>query len=421
MSGNNRIPIVSHVCPGCKHEHEPRGKAHTLTVVCEQCHTYFGIGKWMDEEATFVDKIEPFIPVYKKGKINGVLWQVLGFVVKRDKKYRSQWREYCMFNPTEGLAFLSEYNGHWNFMRPISQNPRKHASDSSFTFEGDEYNLFQKYYAEIVFARGEFTFDIFAQADRNRNFEYIAPPYLLGQEVSNTTQLWYKGEYISGNDVADAFQVNRSALPARSGVGSTQPTLNVSFSENAMMLICALLIGLVLSIQLYLSNTSLEKTVFNQTYYLADLPKEDKVFVTESFTLEGSSKSLTAKIKAPVDNDWFYADLVLVNETTGDEYNFSHEVAYYHGYDDGNWSEGSTMGEAFLSSIPGGTYHIVIYPQFNIAPSFNLTIVRDVDMPSNMFITIAVLLIFPVGYYIYKRNRDQKRWSESDYSPYNVE
>lgn len=419
MSGSNTIPVLSYACPHCKQVYEPHAKTHALTAVCESCHTYFGFGKWMDEEATFGEDIVPVIPVYKKGKIKGITWQILGFIVKRDKKYKSQWREYCMFNPAEGLAFLSEYNGHWNFIRPINKTPRKHISDSSFTFEGEEYRLFQKYYAQIVFARGEFTFDIFAMSDRNRNFEYIAPPYMLGQEISNNSQLWYKGEYISGSDVANAFGVPGNTLPPRKGVGATQPIMNMSFSESAMMVCCAVLIGLVALLQFFLSQNAGNEVVFTDAYYQSDLKdKEDKVFVTRSFTLAKSSQSVTTKIKAPVDNDWFYADLVLVNEGTGDEYNFSHEVSYYHGYDEGTWSEGSTVGEAFLSGIPGGTYHIVIYPQFNVANAFELQVVRDVDMPSNMVLTILGLILFPVGYYIYKFNRDKKRWSESDYSPY---
>lgn len=417
MSGSNTIPVISRECPRCQQEYNARGKAHALTAVCENCNTYFGFGKWMDEEATFNEKIQPAIPVYAKGKIKGVTWQILGFVVKRDKKYKSQWREYCMFNPVEGLAFLSEYNGHWNFLKPISQSPRKHPSDSTFKFEGDEYNLFQKYYAEIVFARGEFTFDIFAQADRNRNFEYISPPYMLGQEVSNATQLWYKGEYITSGDVAEAFQISASTMPPRSGVGATQPALSTKFTERGLITTLLMLVALVFMVQIYFSNSAKQEVIINQTYYKNDLPKDEKVFVTEPFTLTGT-KSLTLKVKAPVDNDWFYADFVLVNETTGEEYNFSQEVAYYHGYDDGTWSEGSTVGEAFLSSVPEGRYHIVIFPEFSITPSFNVLVVHDVSMPSNMLLTVVALCIFPIGFYIYKRQRDVKRWSESDYSPY---
>lgn len=419
MSGNSAIPAISYECPQCNQVYEPRSKSHALTAVCEKCGTYFGFAKWIKEEATFHETIIPVIPVYQKGMINGIVWQVLGFVVKRDKKYRSQWREYCMFNPAEGLAFLSEYNGHWIFIRPISKTPRKNASDSSFTYEGFEYNLFQKYSAEIVFAKGEFTFDIFGQADRNRNFEYIAPPYMLGLETNNTSRLWYKGEHIPASDVANAFKLPQRAMPPQSGVGAVQPVFNMGFSESAMMIACALLFAVVILIQFYFSSTSRNQIVLDATYYQSALQdKTDKVFVTQSFVLEGDMASATAKIKAPVDNDWFYADLVLVNETTGDEYNFSHEVAYYHGYDDGNWSEGSTVGEAFLSRIPGGTYHIVIYPQFNVASSFSLLITRDVDMPSNMFITILGITLFPIGYYLIKHRRDRKRWSESDYSPY---
>jgi hypothetical protein len=174
---------------------------------------------------------------------------------------------------------------------------------------------------------------------------------------------------------------------------------------------------------LFLSSSSAEKNVFSQSFARRDLPETgEKVFVTTPFVLEGGQQSLTVKVKAPVDNDWFYADLTLVNENTGLQYNFSKEVGYYHGYTDGeSWHEGSLVGEAFLSQIPGGTYHLVIYPEFSVADTFDVTVIRDVSAPSNMFITILGLLIFPVAYFIYKHNRERSRWRESDYSPYESE
>ena len=110
----------------------------------------------------------------------------------------------------------------------------------------------------------------------------------------------------------------------------------------------------------------------------------------------------------------------MINVETGDEYSLSKEIEYYLGYEDGSsWSEGSTYGEAFISQIPGGKYHINIYPEFGTSShEFTIRIVRDV--PSNMnFVLLAVaLIIVPIIFGIRKRILEGRRWKDSDYSPY---
>ncbi len=49
----------------------------------------------------------------------------MGFVIKRDNAYNFQWREYLLFNPYKGYAFLSEYNGHWNFFYGYIKREKK--------------------------------------------------------------------------------------------------------------------------------------------------------------------------------------------------------------------------------------------------------------------------------------------------------
>jgi hypothetical protein len=143
------------------------------------------------------------------------------------------------------------------------------------------------------------------------------------------------------------------------------------------------------------------------------------MFSTEGFLLEGT-KSLQIEMDAPISNDWFYASFTLVNETTGTEYEFSKEIEYYHGVDDGeSWSEGSTQGDAFLSRIPEGRYHINIYPEFSFyGEYFNINVYRNEPIYSNFFIALLVLALFPIFYFVRKHYKEQQRWSDSDYSPY---
>jgi hypothetical protein len=49
---------------------------------------------------------------------------VIGYVKKEeDNIYHSKWREYTLYNPQQGYAFLSEYEGNWIFIRENCNSP----------------------------------------------------------------------------------------------------------------------------------------------------------------------------------------------------------------------------------------------------------------------------------------------------------
>ncbi|NOS93478.1 MAG: hypothetical protein HOP30_16275, partial [Cyclobacteriaceae bacterium] len=172
-------------------------------------------------------------------------------------------------------------------------------------------------------------------------------------------------------------------------------------------------------LQIFFQNNATPERVFSKTYYKRDLT-EQKMFSTESFLLEGGTKSMVIDIQAPIDNDWFYADFSLIEEATGTEHEFSKEIEYYHGVEGGeSWSEGGTHGEAFLSKIPEGRYHINIYPQFSFnAEYFAIDVYHNEPIYSNFFITLLILALYPIYYFVRKHYKEVKRWSDSDYSPY---
>ena len=417
MSGNKHTLT----CPKCGTQNEPRGRAMTLALTCRSCNWYFRAGTWNKSTEEFPHQEHQAIPLGAKGKFDGYVYEVMGFVVKQELKYKYRWREYLIFNPFRGYAFLSEYNGHWNFMWPIESDPRNHVSQQHFEYQKNHYDLYQKYNADVVYARGEFFFDVVDMTAATQNYEYISPPHILALEQSDDSELWCQGEYFSRREIAEAFSISRSKLPGRNGIGYTQP-FNSSFSEKALISFTVMMILLTLVIQLVMNNMSSDKIVFRAEYSKAELA-DQKVLVTPSFTLANGPKSLEVLLYAPLDNDWFFSEFSLISESDGTEYNFTKEVAYYAGVDDGYaWSEGSQTAEAFLSQIPAGTYHLNIYPEFSFNnQAFSIVVRHDVPMFVNFFITCFGLLVVPLTYYLRRHYRETSRWSESDYSPYSSE
>lgn len=410
MSGNSHIVT----CPKCKHEKPLRGKAMTLAFTCPKCGIYIRMGKWNQDLTKFNITANPVLAIGAKGKIDEDLYEVMGFVQKQETKYRYSWREYLLFNPFRGYAFLSEYDGHWNFIWPVEEN--RSSSDADFYDGYDHFQLYQRYNARVTYATGEFFFDVVDITESTYNKEFIAPPYLFTLEQSDDSLLWCKGEYMTRQEVATAFNVPIAKLPAKKGMGYTQP-VSTAFRRESLVKISLLIAFVLIVAQLFFSYTAAEKEVFRQNFYQQDL-KDQKFFVTPSFTLDDGSKNLEIHIYAPLQNDWFFAEFALIDEGTGTEYNFTKDIEYYAGYEDGeSWSEGSTQGDAVLSQVPSGKYHINVYPEFSSSShEFTMVVRRDVSTLSNFLFTFGALILFPAGFFIWNSIQEERRWSDSDYS-----
>ena len=53
------------------------------------------------------------------------------------------WREYLLFNPYKGFRYLTEYNGHWNYVTPLKSVPEvsPRAPSRSATYLGEKYRI----------------------------------------------------------------------------------------------------------------------------------------------------------------------------------------------------------------------------------------------------------------------------------------
>jgi len=407
---------IQHTCPKCKHLNVPKGKALTLALTCEKCNLYFCTQSNIHDE--FRDRYAPVLAVGSVGEIEGVKYRLMGFTVKRERKYRYIWHEYFLFNPNVGIAFLTLYDGNWNFLKPYSKHPWLFSSVVDPHIEEGKFRLYAKYKAELLFASGEFFTDIIDVTESSTHYEHINPPYILNFEDNHHHLSAYLGAYISPAEVAEAFGVSLEKLPKKKGMGYTEPLL-LSFEESTLLRITGIAFVLAVFVQFIFSSSALNESVFQAHFNEANLNGQ-KMFSTKSFELKGGVKNVEFKISAPISNDWFFAEYSLINEQNNEEYVFTNEIEYYYGREDGeSWSEGSNEGDAFLSSIPEGKYHINIYPEFSLSNhEFTIRVYRDVPFFSNLFVFLFILLLFPVGFYVYKNRRERKRWEDSDFSPY---
>src|SRR5262249_52154617 len=115
-------------CPNCGAPVELRGFAHTLTAVCPNCLSVLDASNpelQVLQEFKGKERVKPKIPLGSRGALGGTTYEVIGFqerTVQSDGDYFS-WDEYLLFNPYKGFRYVTEYCGHWNFVRVLSRLP----------------------------------------------------------------------------------------------------------------------------------------------------------------------------------------------------------------------------------------------------------------------------------------------------------
>jgi hypothetical protein len=146
------------------------------------------------------------------------------------------------------------------------------------------------------------------------------------------------------------------------------------------------------------------------------------VVVTEPFELAGGRQALEYDLSAPVDNNWIELDINLVNaETHKVAAVCDRDIEYYHGYDDGPWSEGTQTRKELVPAVAPGKYYLAIEATADHAVKempYSVTVVRDAMVWSNFWIAAALVLVYPLYCWARAGTFEHARWLESDFSPF---
>ena len=412
-------------CPNCGAALTIRAFEHTLTVVCVDCLSVLDakdpnlriLQEFRDRE-----RVRPKIPLGVRGKVHGVVYEVVGFlertILVEELPYR--WQEYLLFNPYKGFRYLTEYNGHWNDVKTLKSVPERWMAGNKPAARvlGETYKHFQTATAEITFVMGEFPWQA-RVGDKARVMDYISPPRILSGEMTEEETTWSLGEYVSGGQVWEAFKLPGSPPPSE-GVFANQPSPH-SGAVWSLWQMCLLLLVITMSLALAVITFSSQEEVFRQTYTATTPSGAEAAFTTPVFELQGRPSNVELSIRTDVANNWAYFDLALINEGTGQAYNFGREVSYYFGRDsDGQWSEGRPGDRAVIPTVPAGRYYVLVQPE--LAPqtrhmNYELRIRRDVPAFGYFGIVVALLLVPPVFASLRAHLFEQSRWVESDYAP----
>jgi len=402
-------------CPKCGAPLTVRGLLQTESIACAGCGSVLDLSDAnLRIIATFQAKtrIQPLIPLGTRGKLLGDVLEVIGFMRRRVRVegVDYEWSEYLLFNPYKGFRWLSEYNGHWTFLRTLVERPEGVLTPR---YLNRSFQHFQTSQAEVTYALGEFFWRVQA-GEKARVDDYVSPPYLLSRETTKNEIVWALGQYIDPDVLRAAFGL-KTPLPPRVGVYSCQPE-PLGGRASAVYRWFGRFLVAALAIQLLVIGLSRNKLVYQNDFEYRPSTGE-KSFVTDVFDVPGRVSNLVVRSHADVANDWLYLSLALIEADTGQAYDFGREISYYYGSDsDGSWSEGRRDDSAVLPAIPAGHYYLRIEPENAGKPvRYSIRVIRDVPRWSFFWLALLALLLIPAWVFWRQRYFEIQRWAESDH------
>ena len=394
-------------CPNCGGPVELRGFAHTLNVVCPQCLSVLDASSpTLQVLQTFQSqmRIEPLIPLGTRGAFYGTTFEVIGFQVREvaDEGFTYSWREYLLFNPYKGFRYLSEYNGHWNFIRVLSSLPEP--AGRSVTYQGRLYKPFDSANAATSYVLGEFPWQV-RVGETVQDTDYVSVPLMLSAEATENEVTWSQSEYWPGQQIWQALRLPGSAPPV-TGTFMNQPSPFTGKPAAAWRMFLWLAAALFV-LGILFAATAQNREVFRQHYTLTAGTASAAPVVTSEFTVNGRPNNLAILTNTDLTNNWAYFSFALVNKSTNQTRNFGREISRYG-------PSKSPNDRVVIPDVPPGQYFLRIEPEIPSGSlGYDLIVRRGVPTYGWLWLVAILLMIPPIATSIRARAFESARWRES--------
>lgn len=419
--------LKSFNCPSCGATLDLKAVGISVSVACPSCRTLIDANNpsyQIIEKANNKKRIKPSIPLGSRGKLSGKVYEVIGFMERREGIY--PWNEYLLYNPYIGFKWLSEVNGHWSFIKRIRTLPEE-ISNRILKYKGKTFKLFNQGSANVSYVEGEFYWRVKID-QKNYLSDFICPPYVLSREHEGSEVSWSLGTYMEPERIERAFKLKKGRLKTPEGVGANQPSPNKErFREIAIL--ASLSFALCLLIHVLRVSTAGNEVVFssgvsipnptNAVYANKRSQTKPEVLKTNTFRINEHGKNVKFRVNSNIYNSWIYLDTLLVNESTGKGIPMPLELSYYRGSD---WSEGSQTNDLVVYNVPAGNYYLNIKFQiplnFSLRKSIAVELTSDTPIGSNLIWVLFGIFIPFIFAGMRSRSFERKRWENGSENPY---
>jgi uncharacterized protein DUF4178/nudix hydrolase family protein len=370
---------------------------------------------------------KPALTIGSRGKVEGEEYTIAGAMLRSvtfDEKYT--WTEYLLFNPAKGFRWLVDSDHHWSFVEPIAAGDIATVPGSPhIAWRGKIFKIFQDATATVERVLGEFYWKV-AAGEQVRAVDYIAPPEGITAEFSENEVNYSHGTYLPVAEVEKAFGVS---VPRPTTIGWLQPNPHgerfggLWWKFTAALIVIAIAIGIsrsgseAFSDMVYFGSSESAPQTPQQAQWGSSDPRH--VVFTKPFALAGG-RNLKIEGYSEVDNSWIYVVGDVINEQGAIVDAFELPIEYYHGYDDGNWTEGSRVRDTYLAALPAGNYSMRLEGDWDIAKSMQPKMLLKVDQGSfrwlHFWLALALLTLPPLFFGLRSVAFEGRRWNDSMYT-----
>lgn len=402
-------------CPKCKYNSNIESDIEVQNFGCPNCNSLFS---YENSELKFIKEYDynpkdTILKIGTKGNIEGEAYEIVGLIIKRVHAIY-YWQEYTLMSKSGKIKYLSESDGHWILLEEIPETFNISRKSKKIVYKELTYNLYEHTDSFVARVYGFYEFVIPNKAIKM--VEYINPPFVVSIEKFNSNQSTTFGRHVSKSELKNIF--GNIEFPYKSGVGLVQPFLFNVYNTLLIFLISALLI---LGTYIYQNINRTDQNVLNTSINFEEY--KNKEFISPTFELKGSPAPLIISTSTDVDNSWANVQISLVNEKTNEEEYAQKDIEYYHGYTDGeSWKEGSTSKKFNFCGVAQGKYHLVVIPMKQETDfsnkKININAVWNESSVWNFMLSLVFLgIIFAIIFFL-KKNFEQRRWENSDFTPY---
>lgn len=244
-------------CPNCGAALQPT-LATTQSLACAQCHAVVDISQGTGAELAHYTQnnsgaggLAPQIALGSTGTLAlggaALPWTAVGYQERCDVPAPGDaavfWREYLLFNRSEGFAFLVDAEDGWSGVRPITGVPAVRGDRADW--QGTGYRLRERYAARVTWVQGEFYWRV-QRDEQARVDDYVglgaAANRRLSREATDAEVTWSAGQTMAAGEVARAFGLAEAAPLQR----DVLPALAAGGLSKTLLIIVAIVVLMVL-------------------------------------------------------------------------------------------------------------------------------------------------------------------------------
>mgnify|MGYP000140193230 CR=1 FL=1 len=443
-------------CPNCNGALELRAPDQSLRVACPYCASLVSVeAGTLSILARQANKPRPAIPLGATARLADGELTVIGFVARSAYVDGTWWpfEEYLLYAPRVGFRWLVCSDGHWSYVQPVA--PGAVSTGAQVRYDGVAFKPYQYSVLRVDAVLGELYWRV-TVGERVTSADYVAPPAMLSRESNADEVNWSLATYLTPAAVKAALAAPGAppiVLGPPTGIAPNQPG-PVGLRAVASWIAAAFVVvtfgkcvtspgtirlqqGFVVPMQVKAkpAATSSSSWAFDPTPPAdpaaapaeptpppsdgsAGAPAPDpsvSVSFSDKFKLSGG-RNVEVTLTSPVNNNWVYAALDLINEDTGAVVSLDKSIEYYSGYDsDGSWSEGDHHASEVLGPVPGGTYVLRVEAQHGGAGDEQLHIELREGVFRWLWFWIGLgVIALPIGLTLRAASRfERQRWENS--------